>query len=325
MDIVLNLFLFVIGLVILYFGAEGTLNGSVRIATAFGVSKLVIGLTLVAYGTSAPELTLDVTAALKGSTDLAFGDLIGSNVANIGLILAVGAIIRPMVVEMKLLSAEVPIMIATSLLTWSLASDGVLDRGDGLMLLSCMVMVVGYTLRSITQESEEVKADLEDAAHTNVSLTGSMILVGVGLAGLVLGAQLMVSGATAVARSLGVSELLIGMTIVAIGTSLPELAATIVAARKGESDIAVGNVIGSNIFNLLGVMGCVASIANVPVAKSSLSFELPFVAGLSLLLVPIMIRGKRITRGEGFFLISLYAVFLVLQVILHGSPSTPHA
>jgi cation:H+ antiporter len=134
-----------------------------------------------------------------------------------------------------------------------------------------------------------------------------------------LGAQLMVTGATAIARTLGVSELMIGMTIVAIGTSLPELASTIAAARKGEADIAVGNVVGSNIFNLLGVMGCVATIADVPVAKSSLQFELPFVAGISLLLVPIMVRGKRVARGEGILLLLLYAAFLVGQVVLHGT------
>ena len=321
MDVLLNLLLFAVGLVILYFGAEGTLNGSVRIAEAFDVSKLVIGLTLVAYGTSAPELTLDVTAALRGSTDLAFGDLIGSNIANIGLILAIGALIRPLQVEMKLLSAEVPIMIATAVLTWSLAADGVLDRGDGLMLLACLVLVVGYSFRSITQESAAVKADFEEAGRSKVGLTSSAVLVACGLVGLVIGAQLMVTGATSIARTLGISELLIGMTIVAVGTSLPELAATIVAARKGEADIAVGNVIGSNIFNLLGVMGCVATIAEVPVAKSSLAFELPFVAGLSLLLVPVMIRGRRVTRGEGVFLLSLYVVFLVAQVFLHGTPA----
>jgi cation:H+ antiporter len=324
MEVLLNLLLFAAGLVILYFGAEGTLNGSIRIATAFGVSKLVIGLTLVAYGTSAPELTLDVTAAFRGSTDLAFGDLIGSNVANIGLILAIGAIVRPMYVEMKLLSAEIPIMIAAALLTWSLASDGKLDRQDGLMMLACLVLVIGYSFRSLTLETAAVKADIEEVAETKTGLKASVVLVVFGLMGMVLGAQMMVIGATALTRTLGISELLIGMTIVAIGTSLPELATAIVAARKGEADIAVGNVIGSNIFNLLGVLGCVAAITDVPIAKSSLDFELPFVAGLSLLLVPVMIRGRCITRGEGVLLLVLYVSFLVAQVFLNGGPAAAH-
>ncbi|MBS0206721.1 MAG: calcium/sodium antiporter [Planctomycetes bacterium] len=324
MDILLNLLLFAVGLVILYYGAESTLNGSVRIAEAFGVSKLVIGLTLVAYGTSAPELTLDVTAALRGSTDLAFGDLIGSNIANLGLILAVGALIRPMQVEMKLLSAEVPIMIATALMTWSLAADGVLDRQDGLAMLACLALVVGYSFRSVTSESAAVKSDIEEAGSSTTSLKWSVVLVIVGLAGLVLGAQLMVLGATSLARSLGVSELLIGMTIVAVGTSLPELATTIVAARKGEADIAVGNVIGSNIINLLGVLACVATISNVQIATSSLSFELPFVTLMSLLLVPMMIRGQRITRGEGVVLLLMYLGFLIAQGVMHGGEVVAH-
>lgn len=306
--------IFVVGLAILYFGAEGMLGGSTRIARRMGVSPLVIGLTLVAFGTSAPELSLDVTAAFRGTTELAFGDLVGSNIANVGLILGIAAIIRPLHIHARLLRAEVPIVIATSLVVWALAIDGQLSRQDGLILLALFVLFVGYSVRAARSESAAVKKELEDAVpHDGKPLRDVFFVIG-GLAGLVVGAQLMVYAAVAFARQLGVSELMVGLTIVAIGTSLPELATSIVAARKNEADIVVGNVIGSNIFNMLCVLALVAVIQPIPISPESLRVDVPVMAVYVVLLVPIMLRGMLVARGEGIFLVSGYAAFLLWQI-----------
>lgn len=315
MNAALYLLVFAAGLGVLYLGAEGTLHGAVRLARSFGISPLVIGLTLVAYGTSAPELSLDVTAALRGTTDLAFGDLIGSNIANIGLILAVAAILRPLKVEMRLLRAEVPIVIAVSLLLWGLAADGELSRQDGLILLAGFVLLTGYMVRSVREESRAVQREFEQQSPRSGARWRDSGWVVLGLSGLVLGAQLMIFGAVGIARAWGVSELIIGLTIVAIGTSLPELATSIVAARKNEADIVVGNVIGSNIFNLLCVMALVAIIRPIPVPPGALVVELPIMVGFVVLLVPIMLRGLVITRAEGALLLVGFVAFVAWQVV----------
>ena len=301
--IAIQLLIFAVGLAILYFGAEGMLGGATRIARRLGVSPLVIGLTLVAFGTSAPELSLDVTAAFRGSTELAFGDLVGSNIANVGLILGVAAIIRPLRVHARLLRAEVPIMISTALLVWGLAFDGELSRQDGLILLALLVLFLGYSFRAARAETAAVRAEFAEAAPKAGKPVVDGFMVVVGLIGLIVGAQLMVHAAVTVAEHLGVSKLMIGLTIVAIGTSLPELATSIVAARRDDADIVAGNVIGSNIFNMLCVLALVAVIRPIPVPVSSLQVDVPVMAAYSALLVPIMLRGMVVTRGEGVFLV----------------------
>lgn len=320
------LFAFVVGLGILYFGAEGTLHGAVGLAKAYGISPLVIGLTLVAYGTSAPELSLDISAALHGSTDLAFGDLVGSNIANIGLILAVAALVRPLSVEMKLLKAEVPIVISISLLLWGLASDGVLSRQDGLILLAGFVLLTAYTIQGVYREKREVQEEFEQRIPPASKRWKDVVYIVVGLVGLIAGAQLMVYGAVGMARAFGLSEMLIGLTIVAIGTSLPELATSIVASLKKEADIVLGNVIGSNIFNLLAVMAIVALIRPIPIPAQAITVELPIMLGFVLLLVPIVLRHRTITRGEGALLLIGYVIFLGWQAISasYGSATVSH-
>lgn len=313
-SVLLSLGWLALGLVILYFGAEGTLKGAVSIARRMNISPLVIGLTLVAFGTSAPELSLDVTAALRGTTDLAFGDLIGSNLANIGLILGVSALIRPMRIQMRLLRIEIPIVIATALLVWALAIDGELSRQDGLFLLTALVLFLGYSFRSARQESEAVKEELREAATDLLPMRRSVVYVVLGLVGLVAGAQCMVHGAVDLARLIGVSELMIGLTIVAIGTSLPELATSIVASRRGEADIIAGNVVGSNIFNLLGILALVAAIRPLEIPTESLHVDVPVMVGFSLALVPIILRGMVISRREGAVMLSAYIAFLGWQV-----------
>jgi len=308
--------LFVAGLVVLYLGAEGTLRGAVSIAVQMGISRLVIGLTLVAFGTSCPELSLDITAAVRGTTDLAFGDLIGSNIANVGLILGTAAIVRPLRVQIRLLRAEVPIAIAASLVVLAVALDGTISRQDGLFMSALFVLFIGYSYRAAAQESARIREELKGAAEPQLSYGRGALYVVIGLVALVVGAQLMIYSAVRIAELLGVSTLIIGLTVVAIGTSLPELATSIVAAQRNEADIIVGNVIGSNIFNLLLIMALVAVICPVPVHAGSLRVELPVMIIYVAALVPIMLRGRVITRAEGAVLAAGYAAFLLWQVAM---------
>jgi len=326
------LLVFIIGLVVLYFGAERTLHGAVGIATRIGVSQLVVGLTLVAFGTSAPELSLDISAAIQGNSDLAFGDLVGSNIANVGLILGIGAIVCPLRVHMRLLRAEVPIAISTSLLVLALALDGVISRQDGMLMLAAFVLFLSYSYRAARRESAKMQQELKEAAQEQLEDSGqvhksigkSAVMVVVGLAGLVVGAQLMVYAAVEAAVLLGVSPLIIGLTIVALGTSLPELATAIVAARRKEADIVVGNVIGSNIFNLLLILAIVAVIDPVNVGTRSLWVDLPIMIAFAAALVPIMLRGMVVSRAEGILLVMGYFAFLAWQAFaaLQGMAAT---
>lgn len=312
--------IFAVGVAILCYGAEAMLHGAVSIATRMGISQLVIGLTLVAFGTSSPELSLDVSAALQGSTQLAFGDLVGSNISNIGLILGIAAIIRPLHINMRLLRAELPIVIAVSLLVLGLGFDGEISRQDGLFMLAAFVLFLGYSFQAARNESARVKAEFQaeakEAAPPGEPVGKSWLLVVVGLTGLVVGAQLMVYSAVEAAQLLGVSELLIGLTIVAIGTSLPELATSVVAARRGDADIILGNVFGSNIFNMLFILAIVAIIQPVPVTTQSIYVDLPIMIAFAAVLVPIFLRDMVISRRNGVFLVTGMAAFLGWQIYL---------
>ena len=311
---------FVVGVVILCYGAAGMLRGAVSIATRMGISQLVIGLTLVAFGTSSPELSLDVSAALRGSTQLAFGTLVGSNIANVGLILGIAAMIAPLKINMRLLKVEAPIALAVSLLVLGLGFDGEISRLDGFILLGAFVLFITFSYWSARKESDRVKSEFVAAAHdaspVSEPMGKSWVLVVIGLVGLILGAQLMVYSAVEVAKLLGISELIIGLTIVAIGTSLPELATSIVAARRGDADIAVGNVIGSNIFNMLLILAVVAIILPVPVSTQSIRVDLPTMIAFAIAPLPMMFSGMVITRREGFLLVTAMAAFLGWQIHL---------
>ncbi len=316
MVVIGNIGLFLLGLVILYYGAEFFIKGAVRLARAFGISPYVIGLTLVGFGTSAPELAINLSAALGGANDLAIGNVVGSNIANIGLILGICAIVQPLVVHMRLLKREVPILLVVSFGLLGLTWDGRLDRLDaGLLLLGLMVMT-WYVYRSAKEVKPEVKEELAAyAAHqgNRSSLAWDGLLILAGLIGLVAGAECMVRSAVELARLWGMSELMIGLTIVAIGTSLPELAASGVAAYRGETDIAVGNVIGSNLFNILLILGATAMAAPLTVAPAANHLEIPIMLGFTVLLVPILWRSFRVKRREGFFLLACYVGYLIFQ------------
>ena len=323
-----TLVLFLAGIALLIFGADLLVRGASRIALALGVSPLVVGLTVVAFGTSAPESAVSVKAALAGQADIAYGNVVGSNVFNVLFILGLSALVAPLLVDRQLMRRDVPIMIGSALLLPALALDGRLGRLDGALLF---LGIVAYTAFSVVASRREAAARRDAAAESGPpeapgSWGTNLLLVVAGLGMLVLGARWLVDGAVALARSFGVSELVIGLTIVAAGTSLPEVATSVLAAWRGQREIAVGNVVGSNIFNVLCVLGLAGLVApsGVPVAAQALAFDTPVMIAVSVACLPIFFTGHVIARWEGalflFFYIA-YAAFLVLDAT--ASPALP--
>jgi len=328
---------FILGLIALVAGAELLVRGASKLALSFGISPLVIGLTVVAFGTSAPEMAVSVQSAWSGQVDIALGNVVGSNIFNVLFILGASALIVPLVVHQQVIRQEVPIMIGAALLLWALAADGGISRWEGLLMAS---LIVGYTVFIIRQSRREeaaskaankaanmaaINAEYEEAfdstpqgwdAHWGVQIL--MLLVGLAL--LVLGANWLVDAAVAFAQYLGVSELIIGLTIVAIGTSLPEVATSLMAALRGERDIAVGNVVGSNIFNILSVLGISASIApsDLIVAPAILAFDLPIMVAVMVVCLPVFFIGSCIARWEGVLFLGLYVAY-TLYLILYAT------
>lgn len=314
MTLVWNLGVLLFGLVILIAGAEGLIRGAVRIARQFGASPYMIGLTLVGFGTSAPELVVNISAAWRGAPGLAMGNVIGANVANIGLILGVAALLKPLHAHMRLLKVEVPLVIAGSILVLILSQDYWLGRLDGLILLAGFVSVAIYIFRSAKQESSEVKAEVGHLVAEKASPPWAAVLLFVfGVAGLLAGAHLMVESAVAIAHRFGVADSLIGVTIIAVGTTSPELASTIAAARRGEADIAVGNVVGSNLFNIFLILGVTSAICPLEIEPSLVRYELPIMVGFSVALLAVLVNGMKVHRWEGLLLILGYLGFLGWQ------------
>jgi cation:H+ antiporter len=307
----------VVGLVGLTFGAEWLVRGASRIATSLGVSPLVIGLTVVAYGTSAPEIIASVIAALQGHPEVTLGNVIGSNIANIGLILGLTALVTPFAVALQLMRRELPIMIVVTLVFFGLAWRLEYDRWVGTFFLLVMVLFTWLSLRWARQESRAVQnefASFEDAAgmRKGVSLKKDVGLTVAGLAVLFVGGHLLVTGAVTVAKAAGLSDVIIGITLVAVGTSLPELATSVVAARRGEADIMVGNLVGSNLFNILGALAISAVIRPVAVNPALLRFEFPALLVFTFAMAAVLFIGKRVARWEGGILLAAYAVFIAL-------------
>ncbi|HEX5136242.1 MAG TPA: calcium/sodium antiporter [Planctomycetota bacterium] len=304
------------GLTLLIAGAEALVRGASRLAASFGVSPLVIGLTVVAFGTSAPEMAVSVQAARAGNPDLAFGNVAGSNICNVLLILGLSACVAPLVVAKKVIRQEVPVMIGVTLVAVFLAWDGVVGRVDGLLLVAGLL---AYATIQIVQGRREGGDALEEAAAPpappNRLLAGLAVLFG--LAMLVLGSRLFVGAATDLARLLGLSDLVIGLTVVALGTSLPEVATSVLATVRGERDIAVGNVVGSNVFNLLGVLGLAsaASSHGVPVAPGAMAFDVPVMVATAVACLPIFFTGHRISRWEGVLFLGYYGAYVAYLVL----------
>ena len=315
------------GLVALIAGAEAMVRGASRLAASWGISPLVVGLTVVAFGTSAPEMAVSVGAALSGSSDLAIGNVVGSNIANILLILGISALVAPLLVAEQIIRQEIPIMIGASLLVAVMALDGGIGRVEAALLFA---LVIAYTVYLVVQSRRASQAT-EDEFSSEIPTSQwdrhwgvQAALVLGGLALLVLGADWLVGAAVVFARHFGVSDLVIGLTVVAVGTSMPEIATSLIAALRGQRDIAVGNVIGSNIFNLLAVLGAagMVSTGGLSVPEAARNFDLWVMLAVAFACLPILLTGREIARWEGAIFLGYYAaytLYLVLAAQQHDS------
>ncbi len=310
------------GLVVLVGGAEVLVRGASGLALRFGISPLVIGLTVVAFGTSAPELAVSIQSGLSGRDDIALGNVVGSNIFNVLAVLGVAALITPLVVQQQLVRFDVPLVIGLSLLLLVMASDGRIGRFDGLLLASGLVVYTVFTIRQSRRESAEIRNEYERqfgvasaGPFKKMLLQVAFILAGLAL--LVLGAHWLVNGAVSIARSLEVSDVVIGLTIVAAGTSFPELATSVVAAARGERDIAVGNVIGSSIFNLLGIVGIASLVTpgGLAAAPSLVQLDIPVMIAVAFACLPIFAAGHRIDRWEGVLFLGYYTAYVTYLVL----------
>jgi cation:H+ antiporter len=316
--------MFLGGLVLLVFGANLLVRGASKLALSFGISPLVVGLTIVAFGTSAPEVAVSVGAVLDGKTDIAIGNVVGSNIFNVLFILGLSALIAPLVVNNQLIRQEVPIMIGASLLLLALGLDARVSFLDAGFLF---VLLVAYTVFLIVQSRRETQA-ARDAYADEIRPAGAgawdsrlpvqLLLIGAGLAALVVGSEYLVQAAVGFAKAMGVSDLVIGLTIVAAGTSMPEVATSITAAIKGERDIAVGNVVGSNTFNILGCVGLSGLVAGglgLPLAPSLLTFDIWVMLAVALACLPVFLTGREIARWEGVLFLGYYVAYVAYLIL----------
>ena len=306
-----DILLFLGGLGVLYFGADWLVRGSSRLAASLGVSPIVVGLTVVSMGTSAPELMISVVASLGGNPDLAIGNVMGSNLANVGLVLGISAIVRPLHVSARIVTREVPVMIVITALLLPLIWDQHIGRLEGLALVTMLVAYLAFVLRTAKAEDPEApgreeKSPDEASGFSFRTITRPLAFIVLGVAGLVLGAFAIRESAVALAEAMGISELVIGVTLVSIGTSLPELATCVVAAWRRQADIAVGNILGSNVFNIAGVLGVTAILAPLDINPEVLRFEFPAMMFITVLMVPIVRTRLVIRRREGFVLLGAY-------------------
>lgn len=313
----------VVGLVVLTVGAEALIRGGSGLAKAFGLPSLVIGLTVVAFGTSAPEIAVSIGAAYTGDPGIALGNAIGSNTCNILFILGLSSLVAPLLVSAQLIRLDVPVMICVAALAWFFAHDGQIVRWEGLVLFGLLVIytvvLITLGLRRGCDPSDPLPlctTEQEAAPKPAPGIARSVVFTVIGLAMLVFGARLLVNGATTLAQAMGVSDLLIGLTIVALGTSLPEVATSLVAAIRGQRDIAVGNIVGSCIFNMLAVLGGAALVAPVPmgVEANALQLDFPVMMAATVVCLPLFITGGRISRWEGGVLFLAYVAYIVYLV-----------
>ena len=321
------LFLFLLGLIFLVAGAELLVRGAAKLASALGIAPLIIGLTIVAFGTSAPELSVSIVSGLAGQADITLGNVVGSNIFNVLFILGLSALIVPLVVSHQLVRLDIPIMIAVSVLVMIMGLDGKLSRLDGIFLFAGIIIYTVFLFYWSSQKNKKKQSERPEEAGTKQDIplkswAGNILFIVGGLGLLVLGSRWMIDGAISIALLLGVSELVIGLTIVAAGTSLPEVAASVMASIRGERDLAVGNVVGSNIFNILAVLGLSSVVApdGVYVHTSALSFDIPIMMAVAVACLPIFFTGHIITRREGLLFLGYYAadaLYLILASAQH--------
>ncbi len=312
---------FLLGLAALIAGAESLVRGASRIALSLGISPLVVGLTIVALGTSSPEVAVSVGAALSGNTDIAVGNVVGSNVFNVLFILGISAVITPLVVHSQIIRQEVPIMIGASVVLGIMIVDGTLGRPEAALLLLLLVVYVLFLLRQSRAETAEIRDEyaggIRRSGEWDSHWAVQVLLIAVGLGLLVLGSNWLVDSAVAFARALGVSDLVIGLTIIAAGTSMPEVATSIMAAIRGERDIAVGNVIGSNTFNILGCLGVsgVVSPTGLGIAPAVLNFDIWVMIAVAIACLPVLLLGRQIGRKRGLLFLAYYAAYVVYLIL----------
>jgi cation:H+ antiporter len=314
----LTVLLLFAGFVLLTLGGESLVRGSSRLAAMFGISPLVIGLTVVAFGTSAPELAVSVISAYAGKGDLAIGNVVGSNICNVLLILGLSALVAPLVVNQQLVRLDVPLVIIASLLIVPFGLDGSIGRLEGGILFTGIIVYTVYIIRKSRSDEKQNRQEYEQAFGRDEprNLKGGLIsaaLIAIGIGMLVLGSHWLVAAATATARYFGVTELVIGLTIVALGTSLPELATSVVASLRGERDIAVGNVVGSNLFNLMSVLGLSSLVApnGIPVPAAALHFDIPVMIAVAVACLPVLFVNYQISRWNGAIFLGFYLAYII--------------
>ncbi len=322
----------VIGLILLYAGSELLVRGASSTAMLFAVRPVIIGLTIVAFATSAPELIVSLVAAVKGSGDISIGNILGSNVINIALVLGISSLIKPVEINRNITRFEIPYMVFASIIFWLFCLDGTIGYRDGLILIFILIVFLAYGFKNARDKNNEQstahyndnkkydnddenneKLKIKDKKNRRKSILINTIMLTTGLAGLAKGADMVVNSAINLATAIGLSQAFIGISVVALGTSLPELAASAVAASKGESDISIGNVVGSNLFNICLVMGMVGFLNPMSIDKSILNFEFPAMLLISFILFGIAFFCHRITRKTGIFLIIFFIVYIVIS------------
>lgn len=315
---------FVAGLIALTVGAEVMVRGSTNVAARLGISPILIGLTVVSIGTSLPELAIGITAAGEGSGELAVGNIAGTNIVNILFILGLSALLRPLAIEARTIRFDLPVMAGAAVLLWGLAVDGVLSRLDGTVLVCGAIVYTVTLIRASRRERREVVTEYAQAypnapsaeperlpGQRGRTVLDSAMMLG-GIAVIVVGAEWLVTGAVGMARGFGVSDALIGLTVVAIGTSAPELVTTIVATVRGQRDVAIGNLLGSSIYNILLILGvtCLIPPHGLTLSSSMVWVDIPIMVAVTLVCIPIFISGRRVQRGEGAAMVAAYLVFL---------------
>ena len=296
----------IIGSVVLFYGANWIIKGGSQLAKYYGLSNIVIGLTVVAFGTSLPELVVSLAAALEGSPTIAVGNVIGSNIANVGLVLGLSSLVFPLTIKFTQVKIDLGIYMIVCLLFTYFCMDGEIIRMEGLILFAC---IIAYTWFAITHPAKKKDPEI-DQINPNVPLSKSLLLILFGILSLSFGANIFITGAMDIARYFGVSEIVIGMTIVALGTSLPELATSVIAAFRKESAISIGNIIGSNLFNLLSVIGLVSVISPLESPVEIIHFEIPYMVFYGFILIPIGLMPQPIHRGTAILLLLGYGVFI---------------
>lgn len=321
--------IFVTGLIALILGAEMVVRGASRLAAMLGVKPLVLGLTVVSIGTSLPELAIGITASMQGSGSLAVGNIAGTNMVNILFILGLSALLQPLPLHLQVLKLDLPMMVIASAMMTGLALDGTLTPLDGGLMFVAAVLYTIALLRISRRESRAVEKEFEDMCGIDAITRRQrekqarlkyavMLVAGMGIT--VTGADWMVTGAIGIARTLNISDALIGLTIVAIGTSSPELATTVVATIRKERDVAVGNLLGSSIYNILVILGitCMVSPGGLPVTRELMLFDIPLMTGVALICVPLFLRSKRISRVEGGVGVALYLIYLLWLILFRA-------